>query len=164
MVGGWSTPRLARFTPGKDTRYTLCRRMDGPRGRSGRVRNISPPPGFDPRNVQLVASRNTDWTIPDHLTNTYSTIINKNHRHYHHGLCRVGAVPVRYLSKLSWSFHRFPGHPMFLFLSGSFRSACLGILLLSTFCQCCSLSSTSRDQVLHTKLFPKRSDSFPDII
>jgi hypothetical protein len=29
-------------------------------GRSGRVRKISPPPGFDPRTVQSVASRYTD--------------------------------------------------------------------------------------------------------
>ena len=28
----------------------------GPRGRSGRVRKISPPPGFDPRTVEPIAS------------------------------------------------------------------------------------------------------------
>ena len=32
-----------------------------PRGRSGQVRKISPPPGFDPRTVQPVASRYTDY-------------------------------------------------------------------------------------------------------
>jgi hypothetical protein len=32
--------------------------------RSGQVRNISPPPGFDPRTVQPVASRYTNWAIP----------------------------------------------------------------------------------------------------
>jgi len=35
------------FTPGK-TRYQLYRRMGGPQGRSGQVRKISSPPGFDP--------------------------------------------------------------------------------------------------------------------
>jgi len=30
--------------------------------RSGRVRKISPPPGFDSRTVQPVASRYTDYT------------------------------------------------------------------------------------------------------
>ena len=35
----------------------------GPQGRSGRVRKISPPPGFDPRTVQPVTSRYTDCTI-----------------------------------------------------------------------------------------------------
>jgi hypothetical protein len=29
--------------------------LGGPQGRSGRVRNISPLPGFDPRTVQPVA-------------------------------------------------------------------------------------------------------------
>ena len=46
------------------TRYPLYRRLGGLRGRSGRVRKISPPPGFDPRTVQPVASRYTDWAIP----------------------------------------------------------------------------------------------------
>ena len=39
----------------------------GRQGRSGRVRKTSPPPGFDPRTVQPVASRYTDWAIPAHL-------------------------------------------------------------------------------------------------
>jgi hypothetical protein len=42
------------------TRHPLCRRLGGSQGRSGRVRKISPPPGFDPRTVQPVASRCTD--------------------------------------------------------------------------------------------------------
>jgi hypothetical protein len=44
--GGWSTPRLGRFTPGKETRYPLYRKLGGPQGRSGRVRKISPPTGM----------------------------------------------------------------------------------------------------------------------
>jgi len=50
---GWgvsATPR-ALVTPGK-TRYSLYRRQGGPQGRSGQVRKISPPPGFDSRTVQ----------------------------------------------------------------------------------------------------------------
>ena len=46
------------------TRYPLYKRLDGPQGRSGRVEKISPTPGFDPRTVQPVASRYTDWAIP----------------------------------------------------------------------------------------------------
>jgi len=64
--GGWSTPRLGRLTPlplGK-TRYSLYRRLDEPQGRSGLVGNVSPQPRFDPRTVQPVASRYTDWAIP----------------------------------------------------------------------------------------------------
>ena len=47
--------------PGK-IRYPLYRRLGGPQGRSGPVQKISAPPGFDPRTVQPVASRYTDWT------------------------------------------------------------------------------------------------------
>jgi len=46
----------AALPPGK-TRYPSYRRLRGPQGRSERVRKISPPPGFDPRTVQPVASR-----------------------------------------------------------------------------------------------------------
>jgi hypothetical protein len=46
--------------PGK-TRYPLYRRVGGPQGRFGQVRKISPPPGFDPRIVQPVDSRYTDY-------------------------------------------------------------------------------------------------------
>jgi hypothetical protein len=65
--GGWSTPRPCRFTPGKVTRYPLHTKLGGPQCRSGRVRKISPPPGFDPRTVQPVASRYTDYAIPAHI-------------------------------------------------------------------------------------------------
>jgi hypothetical protein len=59
---GWGvsvTPQT-NFTPGK-TWYPLYRRLGGPQGQSGQVRKISPPPGFDPRTVQPVASHYTDW-------------------------------------------------------------------------------------------------------
>ena len=46
----------AALPPGK-TRYQLYRRLGGPQGRSGQVRKISPPQGFDPRTVLPVASR-----------------------------------------------------------------------------------------------------------
>jgi hypothetical protein len=47
--------------PPEKTRY---RRLGGPQGRSWRVRNISHPPGFDPRTVQPVVSRYNDCAIP----------------------------------------------------------------------------------------------------
>ena len=53
----------AAALPPETTRYPLCRRLGVPQGRSGRVRKISPPPGFDPRTVQPVASRYTDCAI-----------------------------------------------------------------------------------------------------
>jgi len=59
--GEGSASRPGRsLRPGK-TRYPLYRRLGGPQGRSGQLRKISPPPGSDPRTVQPIASRYTDW-------------------------------------------------------------------------------------------------------
>jgi hypothetical protein len=44
----------------------MYRRLGGPQGRSGRVRKISPPPGFGPRTFQPVASRYNEYAIPAH--------------------------------------------------------------------------------------------------
>ena len=52
--------RPDRFLLWRKTRYPLYRRLGGPQGRSGQVREISPPPGFDPRTVQPIASLCTD--------------------------------------------------------------------------------------------------------
>ena len=57
----------AALPPGT-TQYPLYRRLCGPQVLSGRVRQISPPPGFDTRTVQPVASRYTDYAIPAHST------------------------------------------------------------------------------------------------
>jgi hypothetical protein len=51
---GRSRPRPGGFTP--RNWYPFHRRLGGPQGRSGRVRNISLPPGFDLRTIQPVAS------------------------------------------------------------------------------------------------------------
>jgi len=53
----------AALPPG-NTRYTLYRKLGGPQGRSGQVRKISPPPESDPRTVQPVAIRYTDYANP----------------------------------------------------------------------------------------------------
>jgi hypothetical protein len=45
--------------PSGKTRY-LYRRLSGYQGGSGRMKKISTPPGFNPRNVQPVASRYAD--------------------------------------------------------------------------------------------------------
>ena len=57
----------AALPPGK-TRNPLYRGLDRPQGRSGRVRKISPPPGFDSRTVQPVASRYTALSYPGYFT------------------------------------------------------------------------------------------------
>ena len=72
MGGQRHTPTA--LPPGK-TRYTLYRRLGGPQGLSGRVRNILPPPGFDPRTVQPVASRYTDCAIAAHWNHWSNVVI-----------------------------------------------------------------------------------------
>ena len=52
-----------------------CIEAGGAQGRSGRVRKISPPPGFDPRIVQPVASCYTNWAIPAHYGDVQFIII-----------------------------------------------------------------------------------------
>jgi hypothetical protein len=49
------------FTPGKDP--VPIAQEAGPQGRSGQVRKISPPPGFNPRTIQPVVNRYTDYAI-----------------------------------------------------------------------------------------------------
>jgi hypothetical protein len=41
-VDGWLSPRPGRFTPGKETRYPLYRKLGGSQGWSDSVRKISP--------------------------------------------------------------------------------------------------------------------------
>jgi len=39
--GGWSKPRSGHFTTEKEKPYPMCRRLGGPQGRSGQLREIS---------------------------------------------------------------------------------------------------------------------------
>ena len=58
--GEGSTSRPGRYLPPGKTRYPLYRRLVRLQGRSGQVRKISPPPGFDPRTVHPVTRPYTD--------------------------------------------------------------------------------------------------------
>jgi hypothetical protein len=60
MTGQGHAPAAAL---GKETRYALYRSLGGPQGLSGRMQNISALPGFDPRTVEPVLSRYTNWAI-----------------------------------------------------------------------------------------------------
>ena len=50
VVGGQRHSRAA-LSPGK-SRYPLYRKLDGPHGRAGRVRKISPPPHPHPTEIR----------------------------------------------------------------------------------------------------------------
>jgi hypothetical protein len=61
--------RPGRCLPPEKNGYPLYRRLCGPQGWSGQVRKTSFPSRFDPRTVQPVASRCTDYaTLPTPLT------------------------------------------------------------------------------------------------
>ena len=65
-VFGRSTPLPGHFTTVKEIRYPLYRRLGGSQGQPGLVRKISSSPAFDPRTVQPVTGRYTDYAIPAH--------------------------------------------------------------------------------------------------
>jgi hypothetical protein len=58
--GGWPAPHPDCFTPEKESRYPLYRRLSGVWDRAGRVRKISPTLGFESRSIQPVARGYTD--------------------------------------------------------------------------------------------------------
>ena len=58
--GEGSVSRPGRSLLSGKTRYPLYRRLGGPQGLSGRAENLAPPK-FDPRTIQPVASRYTDY-------------------------------------------------------------------------------------------------------
>jgi len=62
-VGRWSTSRPGRLIPAKETRYPFYRSLDGPRGRK-----ILLIPGVEPITFQPVASRYTEYAIPDSIS------------------------------------------------------------------------------------------------
>jgi len=63
-VGGWSTPRSGRFTPGRRSRYSFYSLQGGLRSRPGRVLKTSSTSVFEPRTLQPVVSHDTDYAIP----------------------------------------------------------------------------------------------------
>jgi hypothetical protein len=69
-----SQSRPGRSLPPGKVRYPLYRRLGGPQGRSGQVRKIPTPPRFDPRTVQPVASRYTDYATRPNCFNKNKVI------------------------------------------------------------------------------------------
>jgi hypothetical protein len=61
--GGWLLPRRGRFTPWKEILYPSNRKLVGLDG-CGKSR---PLPGFNPRTLQPVGTRYTDWAILAHI-------------------------------------------------------------------------------------------------
>ena len=62
--GEWSASRPGRNLPPWKTRYPLYRRLGGPQEENLTL------PGLDPRTVQPVVSRYTDWATQDKILDT----------------------------------------------------------------------------------------------
>jgi len=87
--GEGSASRPGRSLPQAKTRYPLYRRLVGPHGRSGQVRKISTPLGFDPRTAQPVASRYTDYaTRPTVYEIMWKNVVKPDRR-----LCIACSIP-----------------------------------------------------------------------
>ena len=54
----------AALPRGRETQYPLHSSLGGPRSRSGRMRKVSSPPGFDPLTFQPLTGRYTDCAVP----------------------------------------------------------------------------------------------------
>ena len=109
--GESSASRPGRSLPPGKTRYPLYRRLGGPQGRSGQVRKISSPPGFDPRTVQPVANRYTDYdTQPTHHDETpFLRLCRLRHFFFHDNVeWMMRPKSVRILEKIHViTFHRW---------------------------------------------------------
>ena len=112
-IRGWVVSVTSRplFTPVK-SRYPLYRRLGGPEGRFGKVRKILPPPGFDPRTVQPVASRYTDWATHSSSYNNRTNISSRinifwggslKEEHHLKDLDLDGRIIFTDLKEIGWS-------------------------------------------------------------
>jgi len=70
-VSEWPPLRRGHFTPHRGETLYLYRKHSGPRGRSGRVCEVSPPPAFDPRTVRPVSTVYTYCALTVHAPSTY---------------------------------------------------------------------------------------------
>jgi hypothetical protein len=101
-VGSASRPGCS-LPPGK-TRYSLHSSLGRPQGRSGQVWKISHPPGFDPRTVQPVAGRYTQYATRSTVLYLSAYIIVQLKAHLQD--CEKRLLP---LSCLSFRFARMKG-------------------------------------------------------
>ena len=74
--GGWSMPHTGHFTPGKDTKYPLYRRVGGLQGQSGQVQKIWPWLRFNPWTIvnevdfliKVTPSESMQWNVSAAIT------------------------------------------------------------------------------------------------
>jgi len=102
--GEGSASRPGRSLPPGKTRYSLHRRLRGPQGRSGQLRKILPPPGFDSRAIQPVASRYIDHATRSSLQSIASFKIVREGSFYVQTLAVIQILVLLYVKhRLRWS-------------------------------------------------------------
>ena len=87
----------------RKTQYPLYERLDEPQGWSARMRKISPPPGFDPRIVQPVASRYTDWAIYATRTVLYNGSNAQDEELLNTSVFESGCQELWFSANVSWA-------------------------------------------------------------
>jgi hypothetical protein len=78
------------------TGYPFYRRLCGPQRLSGQVWRISPPPGVDPRTVQPLASRYTDYATRSRIAVAIHIIISSTAEIAPFHKVRVNVIPGKY--------------------------------------------------------------------
>jgi hypothetical protein len=102
--GEGSASRPGRSLPPGKTQYPLYRRLVGPPGHSGQVRKISPPPGFNPQTVQLVASQHTNnATRPIIILQAFSIKRNWEDDRAKYGMLELAKGNMRDMKAWQWS-------------------------------------------------------------
>ena len=78
----WSASRHGRSLPSGKTRYPLYRKLDGPQGRSGQVRKISPPTGIRSPDGQALSQSLYRLRYAAHI-HTHTHTHKHTHTHTH---------------------------------------------------------------------------------
>ena len=131
----------AALPPGK-TRYPLYSWLGRPQGRSGRVRKISSPPGFDPRTVQPVRSRYTDWAIAAHTSTWQDFRKECNWAEELKDVMKVFEVTHNDWSKSCLFVSDFPTKTPYTLLLCTIRATCPARLILLLVCCLCGRAYT----------------------
>ena len=103
----WSTPRPGRFTHGKKSDIHCTGGLVRPRGRSGRIRKISPSPEFDPRTVQSGSESLYRQSYPDpNFLRKPLQSINITYSRFNTRLVFLLRVSARPASNITWKIQK----------------------------------------------------------
>jgi hypothetical protein len=154
--GGWSAPRPGHFTPGKDPVPNVQEAGWAPGPVWTCAKNLAPP-GFDPRTVQPVVSRYTDWAtgpLNGNVLPPCSAQIQYEPSTQPHGITfqKTTHFDIVFFFGSSTKDSEFASKDgwlqstLFYYYSTEFPNTLLYVLTVSTFC---TVSSTLYTPVFH---------------